>query len=127
MCVLSWRNSADVLRYPPPPPPPLVILLTNLHTYVLSRSNSGAESLGLDFTVTLESFGVKDVAELLPGGKDVAVTDENKEKYLQVSERGGGGGQRGFARNHCGKGKQGLYGMLLFVRFAQGGSEISAT
>lgn len=54
-----------------------------------SRSNSGAESLGLDFTVTLESFGVKEVAELLPGGKDVAVTDENKEKYLQVTGEGG--------------------------------------
>lgn len=51
----------------------------------MCRSNTGAESLGLDFTVTLESFGVKEVAELLPGGKDVAVTDDNKEKYLQVT------------------------------------------
>ncbi|CAN0188052.1 unnamed protein product [Pylaiella littoralis] len=48
------------------------------------RANAGAESLGLDFTVTLESFGVKEVAELVPGGKDVAVTDENKEEYLQL-------------------------------------------
>ncbi|CAB1116618.1 unnamed protein product [Ectocarpus sp. CCAP 1310/34] len=48
------------------------------------RANSGAESLGLDFTVTLESFGVKEVAELLPGGKDITVTDGNKEEYLRL-------------------------------------------
>lgn len=27
---------------------------------------------------------MKEVAELLPGGKDMAVSDENKEEYLQV-------------------------------------------
>ncbi|CAN0518500.1 unnamed protein product, partial [Scytosiphon promiscuus] len=46
--------------------------------------NPGAESLGLDFTVTMESFGVKEIVELVPGGKDIAVTDDNKEHYLQV-------------------------------------------
>lgn len=51
------------------------------------RANVGAESLGLDFTVTLESFGVKEVAELVPGGKDLPVTDANKEEYLLVSEK----------------------------------------
>ena len=48
------------------------------------RNNSGAASLGLDFTVTLESFGVKDVVELVPRGKHMNVTDENKDHYLQV-------------------------------------------
>lgn len=48
------------------------------------RANSGATALGLDFTVTLESFGVKEVAELLPGGKDMVVNDDNKEEYLEV-------------------------------------------
>lgn len=50
------------------------------------RANDGAESLGLDFTVTLESFGVKEVAELVPGGRSVGVTDDNKEDYLQVAK-----------------------------------------
>ncbi|CAN0527838.1 unnamed protein product, partial [Ectocarpus sp. 12 AP-2014] len=60
-------------------------LYRNLQWLRLVRSdppNPGAESLGLDFTVTLESFGVKEVAELLPGGKDMTVTDGNKEEYL---------------------------------------------
>lgn len=48
------------------------------------KANNGAESLGLDFTLTQESFGMKEVVELVPGGKDVAVTDDNKEEYLQV-------------------------------------------
>lgn len=69
-------------QYAPPP--------TDTSRYVTERAfalraNKGAESLGLDFTVTLESFGVKEVAELLPGGKDMAVTDDNKERYLQVT------------------------------------------
>lgn len=51
------------------------------------RANPGTSSLGLDFTVTLESFGVKEVAELRPGGREVAVTDENKEEYLKVGRR----------------------------------------
>lgn len=48
------------------------------------RANTGAATLGLDFTVTLESFGVKEVAELIPGGKDRIVNDDNKEEYLEV-------------------------------------------
>lgn len=48
------------------------------------RCNAGAAALGLDFTVTLESFGVKEVAELQPGGRDMIVNDGNKEEYLKV-------------------------------------------
>lgn len=66
----------------PPPTNPL-IRPSDPFACVL-RANPGAESLGLDFTVTLESFGVKEVAELLPGGKDMTVTDSNKEEYLRV-------------------------------------------
>lgn len=48
------------------------------------RDNTGAASLGLDFTVTLESFGMKEVSELVPGGRHIPVTDENKRDYLKV-------------------------------------------
>lgn len=51
------------------------------------RNNPGAASLGLDFTVTLESFGMKEVSELVPGGKHITVTDENKRDYLKVRSR----------------------------------------
>lgn len=48
------------------------------------RANAGAGGLGLDFTVTRESFGVKEVVELIPGGRDTNVTDANKEEFLKV-------------------------------------------
>ncbi|CAN0300286.1 unnamed protein product, partial [Discosporangium mesarthrocarpum] len=48
------------------------------------RDNPGAAALGLDFTVTMESFGAKEVVELKPGGRNLAVTDNNKEEYLKL-------------------------------------------
>ncbi|CAM9483914.1 unnamed protein product [Phaeothamnion confervicola] len=51
------------------------------------RSNSGAETLGLDMTVTTEHFGAKLVMELVPGGAGVAVTDANKDEYLRLRLR----------------------------------------
>jgi hypothetical protein len=40
------------------------------------------ESLELDFSVAMESFGAREVVELLPGGSQIAVSDENKDQYL---------------------------------------------
>jgi HECT-domain (ubiquitin-transferase) len=43
--------------------------------------------LGLDFTVTIEHFGIKRQIELVPGGRKKAVTDDNKEEYLRLRLR----------------------------------------
>ncbi|XP_065855485.1 E3 ubiquitin-protein ligase UPL7 isoform X2 [Euphorbia lathyris] len=40
--------------------------------------------LSLDFTVTEESFGKRQVIELKPGGRDVCVTNENKMQYVHA-------------------------------------------
>lgn len=45
----------------------------------------------------MESFGVKEIIELVPGGKDIVVTDDNKEDYLQVRTTNSADGGRGFA------------------------------
>ncbi|KAG9150096.1 hypothetical protein Leryth_009680 [Lithospermum erythrorhizon] len=40
------------------------------------------KDLSLDFTVTEESLGRRNVIELKPGGKDICVTNENKLQYI---------------------------------------------
>ncbi|CAI9097863.1 OLC1v1034376C1 [Oldenlandia corymbosa var. corymbosa] len=42
------------------------------------------KDLSLDFTVTEEALGKRQVIELKPGGKDVAVTNENKLQYIHA-------------------------------------------
>nr|XP_048321296.1 E3 ubiquitin-protein ligase UPL7 isoform X2 [Ziziphus jujuba var. spinosa] len=42
------------------------------------------KDLFLDFTVTEESFGKRQVIELKAGGKDVSVTNENKMQYIHA-------------------------------------------
>ncbi|KAL6988296.1 E3 ubiquitin-protein ligase upl7 [Sarracenia purpurea var. burkii] len=42
------------------------------------------KELSLDFTVTEESLGKRDIIELKPGGKDVYVTNENKLQYVHA-------------------------------------------
>ncbi|WCJ34402.1 ubiquitin-protein ligase 7 [Euphorbia peplus] len=42
------------------------------------------KDLSLDFTVTDEVFGKRQVIELKPGGRDVCVTDENKMQYVHA-------------------------------------------
>lgn len=69
------------------------------------KGNEGAGALGLDFTVTQESFGINQVVELMPGGKDTAVTDSNKEDFLKVRSSNvgkvSGGRMRNFEWNFC--------------------------
>jgi len=49
------------------------------------KNNSHVETLGLDFTVTYASpLGKAMTFELVPGGSDITVTDENKSEYLQL-------------------------------------------
>lgn len=55
------------------------VLHKNLRWMLL---NSGAESLGLDFTAVEPSLGARTV-ELIPGGASIAVTDANKKQYAQ--------------------------------------------
>ncbi|KAL2509270.1 E3 ubiquitin-protein ligase [Forsythia ovata] len=42
------------------------------------------KDLSLDFTVTEESLGKRQVIELKPGGKDICVTNENKLQYIHA-------------------------------------------
>ncbi|GAV76827.1 HECT domain-containing protein [Cephalotus follicularis] len=42
------------------------------------------KELSLDFTVTEESFGNRQIIELKPGGKDASVTNENKMQYVHA-------------------------------------------
>ncbi|DAZ93420.1 TPA: hypothetical protein N0F65_000071 [Lagenidium giganteum] len=49
------------------------------------RENTNVASLCLDFTVQrLDAQGVMTTVELKPGGQDIAVTDDNKEEYLDL-------------------------------------------
>ena len=38
----------------------------------------------LDFTVTQDVYGTQKVIELIPGGTDVELTDENKGRYIEL-------------------------------------------
>ncbi|WOH06132.1 hypothetical protein DCAR_0625555 [Daucus carota subsp. sativus] len=42
------------------------------------------KELFLDFTVTEEAFGKRQIIELKPGGKDMCVTNENKLQYIHA-------------------------------------------
>ncbi|XP_047316550.1 E3 ubiquitin-protein ligase UPL7 isoform X2 [Impatiens glandulifera] len=46
--------------------------------------NGDVRELCLDFTVTEESLGKRQVIDLKPGGKDICVTNENKLQYIHA-------------------------------------------
>lgn len=51
----------------------------------LTRSaNDITDVLETDFTTSLESFGVVSTVDLVPGGADIAVTEENKQEYIAL-------------------------------------------
>ncbi|KAG7393302.1 hypothetical protein PHYBOEH_006144 [Phytophthora boehmeriae] len=60
--------------------------LMQLHRHALwLRDNEGADALALDFTAQRQtSDGAVITEELKPGGKDIPVTDANKEEYLML-------------------------------------------
>ncbi|KAG6621933.1 HECT E3 ubiquitin ligase [Phytophthora cinnamomi] len=64
----------------------LEFLDAELHRHALwLRDNDGAEALELDFTIQRQtSDGTVVTDELKPGGKDIPVTDANKEEYLTL-------------------------------------------
>ncbi|EGZ25311.1 hypothetical protein PHYSODRAFT_480872 [Phytophthora sojae] len=64
----------------------LEFLDAELHRHALwLRDNDGAEALALDFTIQRQkSDGTVVTDELKPGGKDISVTDANKEEYLTL-------------------------------------------
>ncbi len=51
---------------------------------LLQNQQGDVESMGLDFTVIVECFDVKNVVELKPGGRDLAVNSENVDEYLKL-------------------------------------------
>ncbi|GMF23250.1 unnamed protein product [Phytophthora lilii] len=64
----------------------LEFLDAELHRHALwLRDNEGAENLALDFTAQRQATdGSIITEELKPGGKDIPVTDANKEEYLTL-------------------------------------------
>jgi hypothetical protein len=50
----------------------------------LAESGEDLENLCLDFTTTLDVMGVKEEIELVPGGKDMEVTNDNFPEYLEA-------------------------------------------
>uniref|UniRef100_I2CRW4 HECT-type E3 ubiquitin transferase n=1 Tax=Nannochloropsis gaditana (strain CCMP526) TaxID=1093141 RepID=I2CRW4_NANGC len=55
--------------------------------YIHRCSPEEVEALHLDFTVTFEAVGRQEVRELKPGGKDVALTAQNRREYLVLMMR----------------------------------------
>lgn len=51
------------------------------------QQNEDVESLGLYFTVDYQFNKYKTTYELIPGGSEVPVTDENKQQYLELRLR----------------------------------------
>lgn len=64
----------------------LEFLDAELHRHTLwLRDNDGAEAIALDFTAQRQATnGAVITEELKPGGKDIPVTDANKEEYLTL-------------------------------------------
>ena len=48
------------------------------------RENEGVDALCLDFSVTEDVFGAAVTVELVEGGRDVELTDENKDEYIAL-------------------------------------------
>ena len=53
----------------------------------LRDMTSDVENLGLVFAVDYQFAGNKSTYELIPGGSEVAVTDDNKLEYLELRLR----------------------------------------
>jgi ubiquitin-protein ligase E3 C len=61
----------------------LVFLDPDLHKNLRKlRTMSSVEDLGLTFSVLEEGLGKRELVELIPGGKDIPVTNENKFKFI---------------------------------------------
>ncbi len=45
--------------------------------------NNNVDCLYLDFTYVVNQFGVEKVIELIPDGKNIEVTEENKKLYVK--------------------------------------------
>jgi E3 ubiquitin ligase SMURF1/2/E3 ubiquitin-protein ligase NEDD4 len=60
----------------------------DLHRNLLwLQNNKDVDVVSLDFTVTYEAFGQSASFELVPEGRNIAVTDENKDDYLLLRLR----------------------------------------
>jgi len=63
----------------------LVFLDSTLHKNLMSlKKYDNVEDLSLNFTVVDNELGTPIVKELIPGGKEIPITNENKLKYIGV-------------------------------------------
>jgi hypothetical protein len=50
----------------------------------LQAMGAGVEDLGIDFTQTEELLGMKDEVDLIPNGKNIALTEANLPQYIEA-------------------------------------------
>ena len=64
----------------------IATLDTDLHRNLIQvkRYDGDASDLGLDFTVEAEILGKRVTEELIPGGSEIPVTDQNKLQYIHL-------------------------------------------
>jgi len=63
----------------------LIFLDPQLHkNLIMLKTYENVEDLALNFTLVDNEFGQALVRELVPGGKDIAVTNENKIRYIYL-------------------------------------------
>ena len=53
----------------------------------LKSMGADVDDLTLDFTATEEALGVKKTVELVPGGADINLTEENLPEYIEACLR----------------------------------------
>lgn len=53
----------------------------------LKSMGADVDYLNLDFTVTEKALGVKKIVELVPGGADINLTEENLPEYIEACLR----------------------------------------
>jgi hypothetical protein len=56
-----------------------------LHTTFMNILKSDkVQDMDLTFTVTYDNYGMEEIVELCPNGKQVAVTNENKREFIEA-------------------------------------------
>jgi calcineurin-like phosphoesterase family protein len=49
----------------------------------ISKMEDGFENLGMTMSISYDNFGLEEVFELVPGGKDVPLTRENRDEFIE--------------------------------------------
>jgi hypothetical protein len=50
----------------------------------ISKMEEGFESLYMTMSISYDNFGLEEVFELIPGGKDIPLTRENRDQFVEL-------------------------------------------